>query len=267
MQRTINRAAREIPRSRSPKRDSPPHREAQFPCLKTNPPRWVVKRAKRKLPGSPHGTLIRVGGATEVEVKEKKDRVDDATHATRAAVEEGIVPGGGVALLYAAKALDGLTAENSDQVGIVKRALQSPVRRVAENAGDDGSVVVGKLLDSNDRAVTPTDSLRHVFFSTRSESKESEPSNPFQNERKIVARRRRRTSLCNKASLYQEYTWLVKFLVFEPRTQVLTSMPRLPHVQQRIGAVESPKDDMLYGELILAGFLFAICSDTFPDEF
>jgi hypothetical protein len=193
-----------------------------------------VKRAKRKLPGSPHGTLIRVGGATEVEVKEKKDRVDDATHATRAAVEEGIVPGGGVALLYAAKALDGLTAENSDQVGIVKRALQSPVRRVAENAGDDGSVVVGKLLDSNDRAVTPTDSLRHVFFSTRSESKESEPSNPFQNERKIVARRRRRTSLCNKASLYQEYTWLVKFLVFEPRTQVLTSMPRLPHVQHSL---------------------------------
>ena len=97
--------------------------------------------------------MIRVGGATEVEVKEKKDRVDDATHATRAAVEEGIVPGGGVALLYAAKALDGLTPENSDQkvgIDIVKRALQSPVRQVAENAGDDGSVVVGKLLDSND---------------------------------------------------------------------------------------------------------------------
>jgi len=97
--------------------------------------------------------VIRVGGATEVEVKEKKDRVDDATHATRAAVEEGIVPGGGVALLYAAKALDGLTPENSDQkvgIDIVKRALQSPVRQVAENAGDDGSIVVGKLLDWND---------------------------------------------------------------------------------------------------------------------
>jgi chaperonin GroEL len=97
--------------------------------------------------------VIRVGGATEVEVKERKDRVDDATHATRAAVEEGIVPGGGVALLYAAKALDGLTPENSDQkvgIDIVKRALQSPVRQLAENAGDDGSVVVGKLLDSND---------------------------------------------------------------------------------------------------------------------
>ena len=97
--------------------------------------------------------VIRVGGATEVEVKEKKDRVDDATHATRAAVEEGIVPGGGVALLYAAKALEGLTPENSDQkvgIDIVKRALQSPVRQVAENAGNDGSIVVGKLLDSND---------------------------------------------------------------------------------------------------------------------
>src|SRR5271163_1670591 len=97
--------------------------------------------------------IIRVGGATEVEVKERKDRVDDATHATRAAVEEGIVPGGGVALLYAAKALDGLTPENSDQkvgIDIIRRALQAPVRQVAENAGSEGSVVVGKLLDSKD---------------------------------------------------------------------------------------------------------------------
>jgi chaperonin GroEL len=97
--------------------------------------------------------VIRVGGATEVEVKEKKDRVDDATHATRAAVEEGIVPGGGVALLYAASALEGLTPENNDQkvgIDIVKRALQMPVRQVVENAGVDGSIVVGKLLDAND---------------------------------------------------------------------------------------------------------------------
>ena len=97
--------------------------------------------------------VIRVGGATEIEVKERKDRVDDATHATRAAVEDGIVPGGGVALLYAAKALDGLTPENNDQrvgINIVKRALQTPVRQVAENAGADGSIVVGKLLDSSD---------------------------------------------------------------------------------------------------------------------
>src|SRR6201982_2171011 len=97
--------------------------------------------------------VIRVGGSTEVEVKERKDRVDDAMHATRAAVEEGIVPGGGVALLYAAKALDGLTPENNEQkVGIanVNTPLQSPVRQVAENAGADGSIVVGKLLDAND---------------------------------------------------------------------------------------------------------------------
>jgi chaperonin GroEL len=97
--------------------------------------------------------VIRVGGATEVEVKEKKDRVDDATHATRAAVEEGIVPGGGVALLYAARALDKLTPANNDQkvgIDIVRRALQAPVRQVVENAGVDGSIVVGKLLDRND---------------------------------------------------------------------------------------------------------------------
>src|SRR5271155_2997635 len=97
--------------------------------------------------------VIRVGGSTEIEVKERKDRVDDATHATRAAVEEGVVPGGGVALLYAAKALDGLTPENSDQkvgIDIIRRALQAPIRQVAENAGSEGSVVVGKLLDSKD---------------------------------------------------------------------------------------------------------------------
>src|SRR4051794_34172027 len=97
--------------------------------------------------------VIRVGGATEVEVKEKKDRVDDAMHATKAAVEEGVVPGGGVALLYAAKALDSLKPENNDQkvgIEIVRKALQAPVRQIAENAGTDGSIVVGKLLDKND---------------------------------------------------------------------------------------------------------------------
>ncbi|HSY89475.1 MAG TPA: TCP-1/cpn60 chaperonin family protein, partial [Verrucomicrobiae bacterium] len=95
--------------------------------------------------------VIRVGGATEVEVKERKDRVDDAMHATRAAVEEGIVAGGGVALLYATKALANLKWQNDDQkvgIDIVRRAIQSPVRQIAENAGHDGSVVVGKLLES-----------------------------------------------------------------------------------------------------------------------
>jgi chaperonin GroEL len=94
--------------------------------------------------------VIRVGGATEVEVKERKDRVDDALHATRAAVEEGILPGGGVALLRALKSLDGVRPDNSDQkagVDIVRRAIQVPARQIVQNAGEDGSIVVGKLLE------------------------------------------------------------------------------------------------------------------------
>ncbi|CAN7485088.1 chaperonin GroEL [Phenylobacterium sp. LjRoot219] len=95
--------------------------------------------------------VIRVGGATEVEVKEKKDRVDDALNATRAAVEEGIVPGGGVALLKASKVLDGFKGDNDDQeagVAIVRRALQAPIRQISENAGVEGSIVVGKVLEN-----------------------------------------------------------------------------------------------------------------------
>jgi len=97
--------------------------------------------------------VIKVGGATEVEVKERKDRVDDALHATRAAVEEGIVPGGGTALLYATKALEGLSGANEDQtrgIDIVRKAIQAPIRQIAENAGHDGAVVAGRLLDKND---------------------------------------------------------------------------------------------------------------------
>jgi chaperonin GroEL len=97
--------------------------------------------------------VIRVGGATEIEVKERKDRVDDAMHATRAAVEEGILPGGGVALLYAARILGGLNTENDDQkagIAILHKALAWPARQIVENAGKDGSVIVGKLLDRND---------------------------------------------------------------------------------------------------------------------
>jgi len=95
--------------------------------------------------------VVRVGGSTEVEVKEKKDRVDDALNATRAAVEEGIVPGGGVALLKASRALDGMTGDNPDQtagIAIVRRALQAPIRQIAENAGVEGSIVVGKVLEN-----------------------------------------------------------------------------------------------------------------------
>ena len=97
--------------------------------------------------------VIKVGGATEVEVKERKDRVDDAMHATRAAVQEGIVPGGGVALVRASVVLDSLKPANRDQevgINIVRRALQAPARNIAENAGAEGSVVVGKLMESND---------------------------------------------------------------------------------------------------------------------
>ena len=94
--------------------------------------------------------VIRVGGATEVEVKDKKDRVDDALNATKAAVEEGILPGGGAALLYATRALHGLTGENEDQtagIAIVRKAIQSPIRQIAENSGVEASIVVGRLLE------------------------------------------------------------------------------------------------------------------------
>jgi chaperonin GroEL len=99
--------------------------------------------------------VIKVGGATEIEVKERKDRVDDALNATRAAVEEGIVPGGGVALLRMLTVLDALKPANEDQrvgVNIVRRALQAPVRQIAENAGEDGAVVAGKILDKGEYA-------------------------------------------------------------------------------------------------------------------
>ncbi|MCC7427198.1 MAG: chaperonin GroEL [Alphaproteobacteria bacterium] len=97
--------------------------------------------------------VIRVGGATEVEVKERKDRVDDALHATRAAVEEGIVPGGGIALARAARTLEKLRVDNDDQrygVDIVRRALQSPLRQIAENAGEDGAVISGKVAENDE---------------------------------------------------------------------------------------------------------------------
>ena len=99
--------------------------------------------------------VIKVGGATEMEVKERKDRVDDALNATRAAVEEGILPGGGVALIRSQKVLEKLNAANDDQkvgINIVRRAIQAPARQIAENAGEDGAVVVGKIVDKDDYA-------------------------------------------------------------------------------------------------------------------
>ncbi len=98
--------------------------------------------------------VIKVGGATEIEVKERKDRVDDALNATRAAVEEGVVPGGGVALVHAGKILDGFKGDNADQtagIAIIRKALQAPLRQIAENAGVDGSVVAGKIVESTSK--------------------------------------------------------------------------------------------------------------------
>uniref|UniRef100_UPI00286D8BB0 chaperonin GroEL n=1 Tax=Sandarakinorhabdus sp. TaxID=1916663 RepID=UPI00286D8BB0 len=100
--------------------------------------------------------VLKIGGSTEVEVKERKDRVDDALHATRAAVEEGIVPGGGTALLYATRALDGMKGANDDQtrgIDIVRKAIQAPLRQIAINAGHDGGVVAGKLLEGGDQTI------------------------------------------------------------------------------------------------------------------
>ena len=98
--------------------------------------------------------VIKVGGATEIEVKERKDRVDDALNATRAAVQEGVVPGGGVALVHAGKVLEGLKGDNTDQdagIKIIRKALQAPLRQIAENAGVDGSVVAGKVLENTSK--------------------------------------------------------------------------------------------------------------------
>jgi len=98
--------------------------------------------------------VIKVGGATEIEVKERKDRVDDALNATRAAVEEGVVPGGGVALVHAGKVLEGLKGDNADQaagIAIIRKALQAPLRQIAENAGVDGSVVAGKIIENTSK--------------------------------------------------------------------------------------------------------------------
>jgi chaperonin GroEL len=105
------------------------------------------------------GAVIRVGGSSEVEVKEKKDRVDDALHATRAAVEEGIVPGGGVALLGAKAAVGKLTNDNPEVqagINIVLRALEAPIRQIAENSGAEGAIVVGKFLRTSPRPTAST---------------------------------------------------------------------------------------------------------------
>jgi len=124
---------------------------AQIEASKSDYDQQKLQERLAKLAGGV--AVIRVGGATEVEVSERKDRVQDALHATRAAVEEGIVPGGGTALLYASRSLDGLVGINHDQtrgIDIVRKALQAPLRQIVENAGHDGGVIAGRLINGND---------------------------------------------------------------------------------------------------------------------
>jgi len=124
--------------------------KAQIEETKSDYDREKLQERLAKLAGGV--AVIRVGGATEIEVKERKDRVDDAMHATRAAVQEGILPGGGVALLRALKALETVKPNDPDQrtgVDIVRRAIQVPARQIVQNAGEDGSLVVGKLLEND----------------------------------------------------------------------------------------------------------------------
>jgi chaperonin GroEL len=118
----------------------------------------IVRKLQERLAKLAGGVaVLKVGGLTEVEVKEKKDRVEDAYHATKAAIAEGIVPGGGCTLLYAGKALETLKGRNDDEqagINIVRKALSSPVRKIVENAGGDGSLVISKLLESaNDNTI------------------------------------------------------------------------------------------------------------------
>ena len=158
--------------------------------------------------------VIKVGGASEVEVKERKDRVDDALHATRAAVEEGIVPGGGTALLYASKALEGLTGGNDDQtrgIDIVRRALQAPVRQIASNAGHDGAVVAGKLFDGNDET---------LGFNAATDTYENLVSAGVIDPTKVV-----RTALQNAASVAGLLITTEAAIVDKPEDKAAPAMP------------------------------------------
>jgi chaperonin GroEL len=150
---------RRSPRTRRPsstamaRRPRSRHASRRSASRSRKPPDYDREKLQERLAKLAGGVaVIRVGGATEVEVKERKDRVDDALNATRAAVQEGVVVGGGVALVHGAKALEGVTGANNDQdagIAIVRRALEAPLRQIAENSGVDGSVVAGKVRESN----------------------------------------------------------------------------------------------------------------------
>ena len=142
--------------------------DAQIETTTSDYDREKLNERKAKLAGGV--AVLSVGGATEVEVKERKDRVEDAMNATRAAVEEGILPGGGSALLYAAQSLGRRHRRNDDQtvgVGIVRTALESPIRQISANAGVEGAVVVGKLVEGKDER-SPKAWFLRVSWTTRS---------------------------------------------------------------------------------------------------
>jgi len=159
--------------------------------------------------------VLKVGGATEVEVKERKDRVEDALHATRAAVEEGVVAGGGVTLFYAAKALESLKSANEDQqagINIVRKALQAPVRQIAENAGMDGAIVVGRLTDSKDK---------HFGFNAQDMTYVDMIKTGIIDPTKVV-----RTALQDAASVASLIITTEAFVIDEPSDKDDSAMPR-----------------------------------------
>ena len=161
--------------------------------------------------------VLNIGGATEVEVKERKDRVDDALNATRAAVEEGIVPGGGVALLRATKVLDKLKLDDADQqvgVSIVKRALEAPVRQIAENAGVDGAVVAGKLLENKDAK---------IGFDAQTESYKDLVKAGIVDPTKVV-----RTALQDAASIAGLLITTEAMVAEKPDDKAAAAMPPMP---------------------------------------
>jgi chaperonin GroEL len=158
--------------------------------------------------------VIRVGGATEIEVKDRKDRVDDALNATKAAIEEGIVPGGGAALLYATKALKDLTGDNEDQtqgIAIVRRAIQSPIRQIIENAGGEASIVIGKLLEQKSST---------FGFDAQTEAYVDLVESGIVDPTKVV-----RTTLQNAASVAALLITTEAMVAEQPKKDAATGMP------------------------------------------
>jgi chaperonin GroEL len=158
--------------------------------------------------------VIRVGGATEIEVKDRKDRVDDALNATKAAIEEGIVPGGGAALLYATKALKDLTGDNEDQtqgIAIVRRAIQSPIRQIIENAGGEASIVIGKLLEQKSST---------FGFDAQTEAYVDLVESGIVDPTKVV-----RTALQNAASVAALLITTEAMVAEQPKKDAATGMP------------------------------------------